>query len=243
MVITSLENQKVKDWVKLQQKKYRDETGTYLVEGEHLVEEAHKNGCILEVIAKEETPVSYSQVTYVTEEVLKKISTLETPPAIMAVCQKPVHPEIVGNRILLLDDIQDPGNLGTMIRSSLAFGVSTIILSPHSVDYLNPKVIRGTQGMMFHLPIVTMETREAIAYMKEHRIPVYGTSVVGGVEASSLSSEEKESFCLVMGNEGNGLGEETLSLCDKKLYIPMEDKVESLNVGVACSILLYEFRR
>ena len=244
MVITSLENDRVKDLVRLQQKKYRDETGTYLVEGEHLVEEAYKHGSILQVIALENVPVSYDcDLLFVTEDILKKISSLDNPPSIMALCKKEETSEIMGDQILLLDGIQDPGNLGTMIRSSLAFGVSTIILSPNCVDLYNPKVVRGTQGMMFHIPIVTMDVKDAITYMKNHSIPVYGTSVVNGVEASQLTREEKEKYCLIMGNEGSGLSDEVFALCDQNLYIPMNDQVESLNVGVACSILLYELGR
>lgn len=244
MVLTSLENDKVKALVRLQQKKYRDETGTYLVEGEHLVEEAYKHGSILQVIALENMPNSYDcDILYVTEDILKKISSLENPPSMMALCKKEENHEIVGDKILLLDGIQDPGNLGTMIRSSLAFGVQTIILSPNCVDLYNPKVIRGTQGMMFHIPIIVMDTKDAITYMKQNHIPVYGTNVVNGVEASSLTPSEKEKYCLIMGNEGSGLSDEIFDLCDQNLYIPMNSQVESLNVGVACSILLYELGR
>ena len=243
MVITSLENEKVKELVKLQQKKYRDQTGTYLVEGEHLVEEADKAGCIVEVIALEgESVSSLYPILSVNDAVMRKISSLETAPKIMALCKKSMSSEIVGEKILLLDSIQDPGNLGTMIRSSLAFGVTSIVLS-NCVDLYNPKVLRGTQGMIFHIPIVLMDSKEAIAFMKKQKIPVYGTSVVNGVEASHLSREEKEKYCLIMGNEGSGLSKEVFDLCDKNLYIPMNQQVESLNVGVACSILLYEFWR
>lgn len=244
MVITSLENQKVKDLCKLQQKKYRDLTGTYLVEGEHLVLEAHKDGCILEVICLEEESsfMEYPNIL-VSYEVMKKISSLDTPPKMMALCQKKEQLEIVGDKILLLDNVQDPGNLGTIIRSSLAFGVSTIVLTPNCVDVYNSKVIRSTQGMFFHLPIVVMEAENAISMMKERKIPVYGTDVSSGVDARSLSLPEKEKFCLIMGNEGVGVSSSILSLCDKNLYIPISSQVESLNVGVACSILLYELGR
>ena len=244
MVISSLENDKVKDLVRLQQKKYRDLTGTYLVEGEHLVEEVFLEDIVLEIIVLdgEEFPYSCS-TTYVSYDVMKKISTLETPPKIMALCKKKENLEILGKKILLLDEIQDPGNLGTIIRSSLAFSVDTIILSNRCVDLYNPKVLRSTQGMFCHMNILTMDTYDAIRYMGENDIPLYGTSVVGGVEASSLSKEEKQTYCLIMGNEGKGLSNELLSYCDKKLYIPMNSKVESLNVGVACSILLYELGR
>lgn len=244
MVITSLENDKVKELVKLQQKKFRDLTGTYLVEGEHLVEEAYKNGAILQVILLEGIPCPFDvPFMEVRPEVMKKISSLETPPGIMALCKKKEGNSIVGDKILLLDGIQDPGNLGTMIRSSLAFGVHCIVLSKECVDLYNPKVVRATQGMFFHIPIVSMDTKEAISIMKQKGIPVYGTSVVNGVEASQLDSNEKEKYCLIMGNEGNGLSTEIFDLCDKNLYIPMDSRVESLNVGVACSILLYELGR
>ena len=199
---------------------------------------------MIEIIALEDVSVSYDvPVLYVKKEVMKKISSLDNPPRMMALCKKREYKEIVGERIILLDGIQDPGNLGTMIRSSLAFGVDSIILSPNCVDLYNPKVLRGTQGMVFHIPILIMDTQEAIRYMNDCHIPVYGTSVVNGVDAATLSEEEKKRFCLIMGNEGSGLSNEVLSLCDKHLYIPMNEQVESLNVGVACSILLYELRR
>ena len=244
MVISSLENNKVKDLVKLQQKKYRDLTNTYLVEGEHLVEEVLKEDIVIELIVLEGEEYSYScETSYVSYDVMKKISTLDTPPKIMALCKKKENLEILGNRILLLDEVQDPGNLGTIIRSSLAFSIDTIILSNNCCDLYNPKVLRSTQGIFCHINILTMDTYDAIKWMGDHSIPLYGTSVVGGVEASSLTNEEKEAFCLIMGNEGKGLSNDILSLCDKKLYIPMNSKVESLNVGVACSILLYELGR
>ncbi|MBR3210867.1 MAG: RNA methyltransferase [Bacilli bacterium] len=241
MVITSLENEKVKELTKLQQKKYRDLTNTYLIEGEHLVEEAYKNGSINQVIVLEGTFVGYDVPSMeVTEEVMKKISSLDTPPTMMAVCQKKRDHEIVGDRVVLLDGIQDPGNLGTIIRSSLAFGASCIVLSKDCVDLYNPKVLRGTQGMLFHIPIVSMDLKEAISLLKKRNIPVYGTSVLDGVDVSTLNSEQKRKYALVMGNEGNGISQDIFDLCDKNLYIPMNSKVESLNVAVACSILLYE---
>ncbi|MBP5679237.1 MAG: RNA methyltransferase [Bacilli bacterium] len=244
MLITSLENQKVKDLVRLQQKKYRDLTGTYLVEGEHLVEEAYQNHVLLEVFVLEGVTVSFDgNVTEVKEEVMKKISSLESPPSMVGVCRKQESHEIFGNHILLLDGIQDPGNLGTMIRSSLAFDVSTIVLSPDCVDVYNPKVLRGTQGMIFAIPIVSMPLEKAISSLREKGIPIYGTSVEEGVDVSTLDTTEKEKYALVMGNEGRGISSEVFALCDKNLYISMNSKVESLNVGVACSILLYELGR
>ena len=239
-MITSTENEKVKELTKLQQKKYRDETKTFIVEGEHLVEEAKKANQVLEIFSIEE--LSYP-TTVVSVDVMKKITSLDSPPSMIALCKKEEKQELLGERFVLLDEIQDPGNLGTIIRSSLAFNIDTIILSKNCVDLYHPKVIRGTQGMMFHLNIITMDTKEAITKLKEKNIPIYGTSVDNGIIIKNLTQEEKEKYCLIMGNEGNGLSQEILNECDKRLYIPMNHKVESLNVGVACSIILYEMTR
>ena len=240
MVITSLENDKIKSLCKLQQKKYRDESNTFLVEGEHLVQEADIANSIEELIITEDFISNYNYPTItVTKEVMKKISNLDNPPIIMALCRKNNSNEIKGNKIVLLDEIQDPGNLGTIIRSSLAFNVDTIVLS-NCVDLYNPKVLRGTQGMFYHINIVNKDTNSTIDYMKENNIPVYGTSVEGGLEVKTLTKQDKDKYCLIMGNEGKGLSKDILDKCDKKLYIKMNEKTESLNVGVACSIILYE---
>jgi len=249
MVLTSLENEKVKDLIKLQRKKYRDLTGTYVVEGYHLVEEAYKKGILLEVYLTEETEFPYEvSKTLVSSEVMKKISTMDTPSGIVGLCRKIGYSDIKNqmtllNKVLLLDEIQDPGNLGTIIRSSVAFGIDMIILSENTVDLYNPKVLRATQGMYSHIPIISLNASEAIKYFKNNHFSIYGTNVVDGVDARSLSSEEKNKFCLIMGNEGNGIRKEIQELCDKNLYIPMKEEVESLNVGVACSILLYELEK
>ena len=244
MIITSLENEKIKNIIKLQRKKYRDLTNTYLIEGEHLVKEAYKEGIILELFLLEEEKNLYNlPCTYVSKDIMKKISLMDTPSNIVALCQKKKYEKIIGNRILLLDEIQDPGNLGTIIRSSLAFDVSMIILSEDTVDLYNPKVLRATQGMYCHIPIIRMDTKVAIAKLKKDNFIIYGTNVVNGIDISTLKDKDKDKWCLIMGNEGNGLKKEIQALCDKNLYIPMHNSVESLNVGVACSILLYEFRR
>ena len=244
MIITSLENSKVKNLLKLQQKKYRDETKQYLVEGEHLVEEALKAGVVIEIITTEEQVENNKvPVTYVSYEVMKKISSMDTPPSIAALCQKDDNNAIKGNKIVILDEIQDPGNLGTIIRSAVAFNIDTIILSENCVDLYNPKVIRATQGMIFHINIFIMNGVDAIKLIKDNNISIYGTDVNNGIDARSLSDEDKQCFALVMGNEGNGVRESIKSLCDKNLYINMNNNVESLNVAIATSILLYELGR
>ena len=243
MIITSLNNPTIKEISKLKNKKYRDLTNTYLVEGDHLVEEAYKNNLLIKIILLEDTICNYDiEKIYVTKEVMKKLTELDTPNKIIGIVKKNT-PLPIGNKILILDNIQDPGNLGTIIRSSLAFNIDTIILTEDSVDLYNPKVLRATQGMIFNINIVVMTIDEVINYLKKTDITIYGTDVTGGVEADSLNQDEKKNFILIMGNEGSGVRREVSTLVDKNLYIPMNKKVESLNVGVATSILLYEMGR
>ena len=241
IVIESINNEKVKYIRKLHEKKYRNEYNEYLVEGVHLVIEAYKKGLLKELILLENTelpiPAPYN---YYSEAVMKKISNMDHPSPVMGICKKIKTNEIIGNKILILDDIQDPGNLGTIIRSALAFGIKTIILSNNTVDLYNPKVIRATQGMMFHINIVIKDIKEAINELKNMSIPIYGTDVNGGIDVRSLKKSEKEKYALIVGNEGNGVKEEINNMCDKKLYISMNEDVESLNVAIATSILLYE---
>ena len=242
MVITSFDNDKVKYLKKLSKKKYRDLYNEFLIEGRHLVIEAYKHNMLKEIIIcdGEVTPfdVPYTVVSY---EVMKKISEVETPQKIMGICKK-LNETTIGSRILLLDEIQDPGNMGTIIRSAVAFDIDTIILSKNCVDLYNPKVVRSTQGMLFHIPILIYDFDELLPMLKELKIPIYATRVEYGTDVSTLKEDEKKRFALLMGNEGNGVHPEYLELSDKNLYIPMSNEVESLNVAIATSILLYELR-
>lgn len=242
-VITSLDNEKVKMLKKLQKKKYRDEYNLFIVEGEHLAIEAFRAGVLEELILEEGTDLPFpSPYGYYSREVLSKISALDTPSSVMALCRKRDRDgeEVEGNRILVLDDIQDPGNLGTIIRSALAFGVTTIVLSEETVDLYNPKVLRATQGMIFHTNIIVRNVYDWVRMIKASDFKVYGTCVDGGVDVKSLIPDDKEKFVLIVGNEGNGVKRRILDLCDENLYIEMNADVESLNVAVATSILLYE---
>ena len=246
MTIASLENTKIKNLLKLKQKKYRDLTNEFLIEGEHLVQEAYKNKAVKELIIVENTNINIDidtnsniQITYVTKEIMKKLTELDTPTNIIAVCEKKLATTITGNKILLLDKIQDPGNLGTIIRSAKAFNIDTIVLSLDTVDLYNSKVLRSTQGIYNYLNIVRMDLFEAIKIIKEKKINLYGTNVVKGINIKSLQLKDK-SYALIMGNEGQGLNKELQNLCDENIYIPMNKNVESLNVAVATSILLYE---
>lgn len=238
MVITSIENKKIKNIKKLYTKKYRDESNLFIVEGEHLIYEAYNSGLLLELVLEENTDINIDiSKTIVTYNVLKYISQLECAPKVIGICKKITESEI-GNKVLLLDDIQDPGNLGTIIRSSVAFNIDTIILSKNTVDLYNPKVIRATQGMLFHINIVVMDLLDIIKKLKNNNYKIYGTKVNGGKSLKNVEKSKK--FAIIMGNEGNGVKDTLLNMCDEFIYIDMNSNCESLNVGVATSIILYE---
>lgn len=240
MLITSLENDKIKELIKLKQSKYRKKMGMYLVEGEHMVLEAYKSGALFQLILEQDTlfPLSVDTL-YVTNDIINKISSLDTPVNVLGLCKVKEEQEL-GNRILLLDEVQDPGNLGTIIRSAKAFHIDTVVLGNGCVDLYNPKTLRATQGMHFHLNIIKKDLLEVIPVLKEKGIPVYATRVEYGMDIKTLKEKDKEAFALVLGNEGNGVKEEILDLSDKFIYIPMHKDVESLNVAIAGSILMYE---
>ena len=154
----------------------------------------------------------------------------------MAVCNKPESKDI-GNKIIVLDNIQDPGNLGTIIRSSVAFNFDTIVLSKDTVDVYNSKVIRATQGMLFKVNIIIADLEEFINNINSE-YKIIGTNVVNGKKIKDFKNVEK--FAIIMGNEGQGVSSKVAQLCHENIYIPMNKNCESLNVGVAASIIMYE---
>lgn len=239
MLYSSVDNKKIKDIKKLNIKKYRDKTNLFLVEGEHLVLEAYKTGCLQELLLEKDKlfPLNV-ETNYVTNNVLNYITELDTPQPVLGICSKRKSQEIRGNRILILDAIQDPGNLGTIIRSAVAFNIDTLILSNDTVDLYNSKVIRASQGLIFHLNILIMDLKGIIPKLKNEDYKIFGTKVTYGKSLKTIEKTKK--FAIIMGNEGNGVREEFLSLCDEYLYIDMNHNCESLNVGVAASIILYE---
>ena len=240
MVIESVDNKKIKELRKLKTKKYRDEEKKFLVEGIHLVKEAYDSGSLIEVLLLEGDDIDFNaNVTYVSESIMKSLSDLETPYNIIGICNYPKEKEI-GNKVLMLDEIQDPGNLGTIIRSSVAFNIDTIILSKTSVDVYNSKVLRGCQGMNFHINIIRDDLIENIKNLKSKGYRVYTTDVNGGKELKSIKSPDK--YVIIMGTEGNGVSFEASDLSDERIYINMNENCESLNVAVATSIILYEFK-
>lgn len=239
MLYTSTENKRIKEIKKLNKKKYRDLENLYLIEGEHLVKEAYKAGYLKTLILEENVTFKIDVETiYVTSEVLKYIAELDTPSKIMGICEKTKENEFLGNKVLILDDIQDPGNLGTIVRSSVAFNIDTIVLSEHTVDLYNSKVVRACQGMNFHINIIRRELIEFIKNLKGN-YQILATNVSGGKDIKN-GLEKNEKLCIIMGNEGNGVRPEILALSDEYIYIKMSSLCESLNVGVATSIILYE---
>lgn len=238
MLISSTDNVRIKDFKKLQNKKYRDKNNLFFVEGEHLVLEAYKSGYLKTLIVQEGNKFLLDIDTlYVTNNVIKYLSELETPQPIMGICKKIESKNINGN-VMIIDNIQDPGNLGTIIRSSVAFNLDTLIISKESVDPYNSKVIRASQGLIFYSNIIVDDILKKIQLLKNEGYYIIGTKVTDGKDIKSI--EKKSKFAIIVGNEGIGISEEVSSLCDSYAYINMSEKCESLNVGVAASILLYE---
>lgn len=249
--IQGVKNPLIKELRKLQQKKYREKEGRYLMEGFHLVEEALKAKAPVELLLVthkgltewEEWLDQQSVNQYlVSDEVMKSLSDLPTPPGIMGVLTKTEAGEVdFTGRWLLLDRVQDPGNVGTMVRTADAAGFDGVVLGHGCADLYSTKVLRSTQGSQFHLPVVQRALPEVIEAFRSQKIPVYGTELN---EAAKGFQEvaPTANVALVMGNEGQGVAPEILALTDQNLYIPIYGQAESLNVGVAAGILMYHFR-
>ena len=235
MEITSLNNPKVIFWNKLKVKKYRDETGLFIVESKHLVNEALKKGKVQEIVTTER--VDYPVLTYyVNDKIMQKISLLQSPSPVLAICKHEMNDVITGN-VLILDNIQDPGNLGTIIRSAVAFNFETLIVSDNSVDIYNEKVIRSSEGMFFNLNIIRTNLLHIIPKLKKNGYLVIGTDVHN---AQPIQNFKKQKCAFVIGNEGQGISNEVKGLCDDFIKIPMNSACESLNAAVASSIIMYE---
>ena len=241
MLITSLNNEHIKELIKLKEKKYRDESNTFLVEGRHLALEAHRENKIVELILEKDElfPLNVNTL-YVTSNVMKKLSDLTNPSNVMAVVEK-LEEKPIGEKILILDNIQDPGNLGTIIRSSVAFNIDTIVLSNDTVDLYNPKVVRSTMGAIFRVKIIECEDLEkTLKEIQKHKFEIVVTSLQ---TENSIYDIDYKKKVIVIGNEANGVEEKIQKLADKKVKIPMLGKTESLNASVATGIILYEYVR
>lgn len=238
MIYTSIDNKKIKEIKKLNIKKYRDQSNSFLIEGEHLVLEAYKKGLLEELFLEENTKLDLDiKTSYLSRNVVKFISELDNPSNIMGLCKK-IDEKEIGNKILILDDIQDPGNFGTIIRSAVAFNIDTIVVSNNTVDLYNSKVIRASQGMIFNINIIKRDLNVFVPELKKEEYQILVTKVNGGKNLKTI--EKMEKFAIIMGNEGAGVSDNLMSLADSSLYIDMNNNCESLNVAIATSVILYE---
>lgn len=244
--IQSTKNPRVKEWKKLHTKKYRDQTGLYLIEGFHLVEEAMKVGTIEEVMLLEQLDqpsfLNDVPITTISSDVSRFISDTETPQGIFAVCRKMEKRIDLSSqrRFLLLDAVQDPGNIGTLVRTAEAAGIDAVIFGTGTADLYNPKVIRSAQGSHFHIDTYVDDLASLINRFQTAQIPVYGTALEGAIPFTEVPSTD--TYALIVGNEGSGVQPELLARTTKNLYIPIYGKSESLNVAIAAGILLYHLR-
>ena len=244
-LITSLTNGKVKAWRKLHKRKGRKEQQMFLIEGSHLVEEAWKSDQeIVEIIAEEDVSIPVWGDNFLVERVSKQvfthISQTTTPQGIAAIIKMRPVTTITGNQLVMLDAIQDPGNLGTIIRTADAAGIDAVILGRGTVDLYNDKVIRATQGSLFHIPVYEADLIEEIPSLKERGYEIWATALEGATYYHEVKTPEKVG--LILGNEGAGVQQELLRQAAKRVKIPIYGKAESLNVSVAAGILMYHLK-
>ena len=231
-MLTSLDNPKIKELIKLKKSKERKKEHKFIVEGKHLVEEAKKLNLLIETYSLDEKE-GYIQVS---KQVMDKIADTDTTVTEIGLCNMITSNDIT-DKILILDAVQDPGNLGAIMRSANAFGFKTIALGEGSCDIYNSKVIRSSQGAIFKLNFINVNIVEFLKTLKDYDI--YGTSVINGIELDNVNKNKK--MAIILGNEGNGISEEVFNELKQNIYIPMEN-TESLNVAVAASIIMYKLR-
>lgn len=236
-MIESINNEKIKEIAKLKEKKYQDLNKKYLVEGEHLVNEANKSGVLLDVYALKGTSFKYENITYVSEQVMKKVTSLTSIPSIIGIAKYSSEKPICGD-VLIIDRIQDPGNMGTIMRSALAFNINTLYISPGSVSIYNPKVVRASEGAIFYLNIITLDANNAISKLKDNGYTIYTTNVLNGTSLRDIQFNDKNA--IIIGNEGSGVDARLSKNADATIYIDTGKNTESLNASVAASIILYE---
>ena len=240
MIITSVQNEKIKRIKKLKNNKDILKEGKFIVEGEHLVIEAKKAGLLIETFSLKEDDYGALN-TVVTESVLSSISSLSTVPSVIGICKLIPEKKVTSDKIMILDGVSDPGNLGTIIRSAKAFGFNDIVLGETCVKKYNEKVIRATQGMLFNTNIITRNLTKFIIELKELGYDVYATEVTDGIDIKDIKKKDK--VAIIMGSEGLGVSKEVKDLIDKNIYIKIDSDCESLNVGVAASIIMYELSK
>ena len=257
-MITSMNNGQIK-YIKLLQKKSkaRKEENAFVIEGIKMFEESRLEGNLIKSYFSEEffskkvkeKPDYFQELSYeiIQDSVFNKISDTLTPQGVLAIVEKPKYNilDIIKNpnsTLLLLENIQDPGNLGTMVRTAEGAGFTGIILSNNSVDILNPKVIRSTMGSIYRTPFVYVDNFEhTLREIQKNNISIYAAHLKGAIYYDEVSYSKN---CgILIGNESGGLKENTAKMADGLIKIPMKGKVESLNVAVAAAIIMYEVSR
>ncbi len=224
MIINSIHNKKIKDLSKLLTKKGRINSEYFLVEGKHLVDEATSLGIVKEIFSTNNIG------TTVSKEVIKKLSDTKTPQEIVALVKKN-KPSKITDKVLVLNNVQDPGNIGTLIRSAKAFGYETIITNIN--DIYNPKIIRSSQGAILSINILPISS-----YKDLHEHQLIGTVVKDGIDIKNFFPNKKHA--IVLGNESKGLTIEERK--DMDVNVTISSKFESLNVAIAGSIIMNEYK-
>ena len=238
-IISSRANPKVKDTVLLSKNPTSER---FLIEGFHMVEMAFSAGCLDEVFATKDPGFSGVKTTLVTNEIIKKISVSKNPEPVLGIAHLPQNKPL-GRRILVLDRVQDPGNVGTLIRTAIAFGFEDVMFLPGTCSPLNSKAIASTQGALFVANLVICESAEiGFEALRLSGAPVIGTALQGAQDLDSLTISPERGIALVLGNEGRGISQWVRERCEYLVRIPMAN-IESLNVGVAGGILMHHFRR
>jgi TrmH family RNA methyltransferase len=257
-MLSSTSNPQIKNLALLQKKaKARKEQGVFVIEGVKMFEEAKALNILKKAYASEsfyqeilkEEPTYFQGFDYevVSDSLFKEISDTKTPQGIMGIVQNPTYSlssmlQAPNPCLLILEDIRDPGNLGTMIRTAEGAGITGIILNQSCVDLFNPKTIRSTMGSIFRVPFYQTENlSDLLKQVKKHGIPIYAAHLSG----KDYDTEDtfKNKCAILIGNEANGLTDETASMADVLVRIPMAGKVESLNAAIAAAIFMYEAAR
>lgn len=254
-MITSTDNSQIKQIIALQQKaRERKKQGLFVVEGPRMVRETPERYLkkiyleedFLTRFPKEEAWIRAfrGETETVSRDVMRKMSDTRTPQGILGVVRMPEYDleDLLSRKdpmFLLLEDIQDPGNLGTMIRTAEGAGATALIMSKNTVDIFNPKTVRSTMGALYRMPFLYAEDFEGVlGRLKEKGIALYAAHLGGTLMYDEPDYTGPVGF--LVGNEGNGLSDPVAALADTKMLIPMEGQLESLNAAVSAGILMYE---
>ena len=256
MIITSKDNELIKNIKKLKDKKYRDERNEFIVEGIKMVGEAIKeeanikniiicddcyNNC--EIPSELKYEIAKRKIIYVSQKIFDSITDVTNPQGILAVVEKNKVNDIDYKQdfFLILDDIQDPGNIGTILRTADSINLNQIIVSSKTADAFNPKVVRSTMGAIFRINVIVCEDLSSvISQLKKHKVKIAATDLKTD---KSIYDVDYKKTAVIIGNESNGVSEKLLERADVKIKIPMTGKTESLNAAVATGIILYEKQR